>query len=197
MRIQNVMLLSLPILLCVLAVPGQAASLIGTSVTGSLVFTGDPSNYFDPGYFFVPPADLNSSGTTVTVSNSDVEFGYDDGIANAYSADFTANQLTVTDQVEGSGDNAGLTMMFTDSAFSNQSLVLASASSPFINNYSLTGNVVTLNSAGGSVTAGQTLTETFTFTAVPEPSTVGLLSIVVLLFGSYAAWRRCRVLSEG
>ncbi len=166
--------LPIAILLSVFAVPGNA-TLAGSSVTGSLQFSGDPSNYFDPGYGFVPSADLNASGTTVTVSNTAVEFGYDDGAANAFSADFTDHQLTITDVVEGSGSNLGFQMMFTDTAFANQYLIPVAGPLPLIDSYSIAGDVLTLNSPGGNVTAGQTFTASFTVAPIPEPSTLGLL----------------------
>ena len=100
-----------------------SASLVGTSVTGSLTFSGDPSNYFNPGYGFVPASGyLNFSGVTVTVSNSAVEFGYDDG-ASRISADFSDNKVTISDLIELSGPTNGFQMTFTDSAFGGKGLI--------------------------------------------------------------------------
>ncbi|MGC2659540.1 MAG: hypothetical protein WA324_16405, partial [Bryobacteraceae bacterium] len=125
MHIRISTLLSAAILFGALAFDGQSATLAGTSVTGSLVFPGDPSNYFNPGYGFAPPGDLNAidASPTVTISDAAVEFGYDDGFANAISADFTGNMLTVTDVVEGTGANLGFTMTFSDSAFAGLNLI--------------------------------------------------------------------------
>lgn len=163
------------IILSAFALSANAASLVGTSVTGSLMFPGDPSNYFDPGYGFAPSGDLNAidNSTTVPVSNSFVEFGYDDGVANALSADFTGTQLTITDVVEGTGTNFGFTMMFSDNSFAGYNLIPVN-SLTLIDSYSLAGSNLTVSSAGRNVTAGQTFSDTFYFSAVPEPSNLGL-----------------------
>lgn len=173
--------LSIAIVLSAFAVCGDPASLVGSSVTGSLNFAGNINNYFDPGYGFVPPADLNAAGTTVIISNSAVEFGYDDVVANAYSANFTNNQLTITDVVEGTGTNLPVTMTFTDAAFSNMYLVPVSTPT-LISTFSISGDVLTLSSKGGNVTQGQVFTDTFTIQPVPEPSTSGLLSLSLVAF---------------
>lgn len=168
-------------------VPGSAASLTGTSVTGSLTFPGDPSNYFDPGYQYAPGADLNALfGTTVTISDTAVEFGFDDTVANALSADFAGNTLTITDVVEGTVTNNALEMQFTDVAFANESLVPTSQTDSLIGGYSIAGEVLTINSSGGNVVAGQTFTDTFLLEAVPEASTLNLTATVGFLL---VLWR--------
>lgn len=166
------------ILLSIFALTMKASSLIGTSVTGSLTFTGDPSNYFDPGYGFVPPGYLNVSGITVTVSSTAVEFGYDDG-ANRFTADFTANGLTLSDLVEISGANSSFQMTFADTAFAKQYLIPVSNSLP-VTSYSIAGDVIALNFPGGNVTAGQTLTDTFRIAPVPEPSNIGFVGLAMI-----------------
>ena len=177
------------------AVAGHAATLVGTSVTGSLVFSGDPSmtNYFDPINGFAAPGDLNfiDNSTTVTISDTAVEFGYDDGVSNAFSADFSDHQLTITDLVEGTGTNFGFTMTFSDSAFSGQYLVPVN-SLTLIESYSSAAGVFTLSSTGGSVTAGETLTDTFNVASVPEPSTQGFVCLALLAFGTlvFRSFRR-------
>src|ERR1700761_5976794 len=86
-------------ILSAFAVAGHAATLVGTSVTGALIFSGDASmtNYFDPINGFAAPGDLNflDNSTTVTISDTAVEFGYDDGVSNAFSAGFSDHQLTI------------------------------------------------------------------------------------------------------
>ncbi len=162
-------------LMGILAVPGNAA-LVGSSVNGSLTFDGDPSNYFDPGYGFVPATGyLNTSGTTVTVSSSAVEFGFDDG-SSLISANFSDSQLIITDLIETSGPTNSFRMIFTDSAFSLQSLLRVSDSFP-LSDYSITGNVISLGYAGSTPNAGQTLTATFDFINSPEPASLGLISV--------------------
>ena len=167
------------ILLAVFALPGHSATLTGTLVTGSLTFAGDLSNYFDPGYGFVPATGyLNASGTTVTVSDRDVEFGFDDG-SSLISADFSGNLLTVSDLIESSGPTNGFQVSFTDSAFSGQYLNQVADNFPTYSD-SIAGDVLTLNYAGGNPTAGQTFAASFTLAPVPEPCAAGLVSLAVL-----------------
>jgi hypothetical protein len=155
------------------------ASLVGTSVTGSLTFSGDPSNYFNPGYGFVPATGyLNFSGITVSISDSAVEFGYDDG-SSRISADFSSNNLNISDLIELSGPTNGFQMTFTDTAFGGKYLIPSSHSFP-ISGYSLVGDVITLDYSGGNPTQGQTLTAAFTIDSIPEPSVLGLISISAL-----------------
>jgi len=188
------------IVLSAFAVPARAATLVGTSVTGSLVFSGDPStsNYFDPINGFAAPGDLNfiDNSTTVTISGAAVEFGYDDGVSNAFSADFSGHQLTITDMVEGTGTNFGFTMTFSDSAFSGQYLVPVN-NLTLIENYSSAAGVFTLSSTGGSVTAGETFADTFNVTSIPEPSTQGFVCLALLAFGILAFRSFRRVAESG
>ena len=178
MRNMKSTVFSVAILLFLFILPGNAA-LVGTSVNGSLTFDGDPSNYFDPGYGFVPATGyLNASGTTVTISNTAVEFGFDDG-SSRIAADFSGEQLTITDLIEAAGANNSFKMTFTDTAFSSLSLFDVYDSLP-IAARSLVGDVITVNYAGGTPTVGQTLTATFNIAPSPEPSTLGMLSISAL-----------------
>ena len=70
-------------------------------------------------------------------------------------------------------------MNFTDSAFSLQSLSRVSDSFP-LSDYSVTGNVITLDYAGGTPNVGQTLTATFDVVNSPEPSSLGFVSVSVV-----------------
>ena len=168
-------LLSIALLLSAFALPVNA-TLIGSSVDGSLTFGGDPSNYFDPGYGFVPATGyLNISGTTVTVSDSAVEFGFDDG-SNRISTNFSGNSVVISDLIETPGTNNGFQSMFADAAFTGQYLIPVSDSFP-LSLHSVIGDVMTLDYAGGNPAVGQTLTATFIVTPVPEPSTSGLVAI--------------------
>ena len=173
----NSTLLPVAILLSVFALPGNA-TLAGTSVTGSLVFSGDPSNYFDPGYGFVPAGYLNASGTTVTISDTAVEFGFNDG-SSLISADFSDNHLTIGDLIEISGPTNSFQMIFTDTAFTGQYLIPVSDGFP-LSDHSVTGDLMTLDYPGGNPSVGQTLTASFTVAPVPEPATAASLAISVL-----------------
>lgn len=186
MRNLSSMAVPAAILLSLFTLPGKAA-LVGTSVTGSLTFTGDPSNYFDPGYGFVPATGyLNTSSTTVTISNSAVEFGFDDG-DDLISADFTDNQLTISDLAESPLANNPFQMTFSDSAFAGQSL---SAISDSFVDYSLVGDLLTLNYGGGTPIVGQTLTASFNITPTPEPSSAGIVSVSALLALTFCVVRK-------
>ncbi len=65
------------------------------------------------------------------------------------------------------------------SAFAGQYLVPVSDSFP-LDGYSVVGDVMTLDCAGGNPMMGQTLTAAFDVAPVPEPSIGGSLSISVL-----------------
>ena len=152
------------------------ASLVGTSVTGSLVFSGDPANYFDPNNGFVPAAGyLNASGPTVTISSNAVEFGYDDG-ASRISADFSGNQITLGDLIELAGPANAFAVSFTDAAFTGQYLIPVSDSFP-LSSYSIAGDVLTLDYPGGTPNQGQDFSATFTIAPSPSSATACLFSV--------------------
>jgi hypothetical protein len=146
---------------------------------GSLTFSGDPSNYFDPGYGFVPPTGyLNSVGTTVAISDTAVEFGFDDG-SSRIAADFSDSQIAISDLTELSGPINSFVMTFTDTAFTGQYLVPVSDTFTLAS-YSLVGDVVAFDYAGGNPSAGQTFAATLTVAPIPEPSTCGFVSLSLL-----------------
>ncbi len=179
MQVKLSTLLSSAFLLSALVATADAASLVGTSVTGSLMFAGDPSNYFDPGYGFAPLTDLNAidNSTTVTISNTAVEFGYDDG-ANLITVDFTDNGVTMSDVVELTGSNVPITMTFTDPALVHE----YAPALPGI--FSISGDVLTANLPGGNVTMGQPpITYSSGLVPVPEPSTKGFVYLTLFAFG--------------
>ena len=148
----------------------QAAGLIGTSVTGKLMFAGGTTNYYDPANGFVPASGyLNSAGPTVTVASPAVEFGFNDNV-NLDTVNFSASQFTIEDVVEAGPSDAPFTMTFTDSAFAGMSFVKATDFFPGGLTYSVTGSTLTVNWAGGTVATGDDYTSTFTVKTVPEPS---------------------------
>ncbi len=172
-------------LLGICVFPVQAA-LLNTSVTGSLEFEGSSSNFFDPIYNFVPDGYLNSVGTTVTISNTAVEFGYNDS-ANLINANFTDNQLVISDLVEANGFNYPFTLQFTNAAFSG--LTITTVSDNFPLQYSLNNDVLTMNWSGGSV-IGQTFVGTYDLLSTPEPSSAGILLFSGLAIVAFARLRR-------
>ena len=150
--------------------PARAAGLIGTSVTGKLMFAANPANYYDPANGYVPASGyLNSAGPTVTVAAPAVEFGFNDNV-NLDTVNFSASQFTIEDVVETGPFDAPFTMTFTDSAFAGMTFVKATDFFPNGLTYSVSGTTLTVNWAGGTVTAGDDYTSTFTVKVVPEPS---------------------------
>ena len=155
-------------------IPGRA-SLLGTQVTGSLLFQGHPLNYFDPVNGFVPTGYENASGTTVKIAEPAIEFGAVFP-ANTDIANFTPTQLILTDIVNSSGNNVPFTISFVDTAFFG--MAVSKVSDTFANGgtvASLTGDVLTVAWNGSSVNAG-TLEAVYDFSSsAPEPSSFGLL----------------------
>ena len=157
---------------------GAKAQLAGTRVTGSIYFNGGfSSNGYDPVDGAVPAGFENTAGTTVTISNTAVEFGFAD-MYNADSADFTDLTLTVRDQVGGSGASPWV-QTFTDPGFSG---LVSKVSDTFGNGgvtASALGDTITLNWAGTNAT-GVTYAAVFNIGStlqVPEPSTWALLGL--------------------
>ena len=82
----------------------QAATVIGSSATGGLFFSGGSTNWFDAANGFVPAGFSNKTqGTTVTVVNPGTEFGFND-TANLDTVDITASQIIISDTVLNSGE---------------------------------------------------------------------------------------------
>ena len=110
---------------CLISLSSQAKAngLIGSSVTGSLVFTGLTANYFDPTNGFVPAGYENTAGTTVTIASPAVEFGFQDA-GNTDFTNFSATQFTVEDVLApgAGGTDTAFTMTFTDTAFTDSVL---------------------------------------------------------------------------
>jgi hypothetical protein len=159
------------------------ADLLGTSVSGTLSFPQDPTNWFDPANPFVPTGFLNVTGTTVVISNPDLEFGFDDGLS-AISVDFTGSKLLLKDDV-APFDGAPWIMTFSDSSFSG--LVLTTVSDRFgLRVAKLEGHQITLDWEGTSVAGTYTAEfDIATPAAVPEPSfmwlTLAVCAVVLVM----------------
>jgi hypothetical protein len=162
-----------------LTVGAAHASLTGTSVTGQLLFSGNPPNYFDPANGFVPAGFLNTSGPTVTISTTVPEFGYQDSVS-AIRADFGSSTLLLNDIYTGTGSSGQLsaTYKFTDAAFAG--LAVSTSSDTFLNggtSPSLVGTTLTIV-VPAFVPAGN---YNAVYVFVPEPGFVGAGSAALLL----------------
>ena len=170
-------LLSLAMFTFALTTPTWATSLLGTSVTGTLNIAGVPLNVYDPAFFLVPSGFLNTAGTTVTIQNPAVEFGFDNGF-NRNTTDFTDNGFTFSDRT--TVGSLALHLVFTDPAFAG--LTLSKISDTFPGggfSYSLVGNTITLDkTAFGS--DPKTYSAVFSLTSAPEPSSYALLLTALL-----------------
>jgi hypothetical protein len=160
-----------------------SASLIGSTVTGSMFVNNGSINYFDPANGGVPATGYTNSSSqsnsaTVTITGNKTEFGYHDG-ANTDSADFNGGNLTITDVSVSS--SVQIKYVFTDTAFAGLSLV--ETSDNFLNGgalATLVGTTLTVITPQ-FLTAG-TYSATFNLApaAVPEPATVALLGLGLL-----------------
>ena len=158
--------------------PAAAQGLDGTQVTGSLMF-GSPTNVFDPANGGVPAGFSNTAGTTVTVTEPQVEFGYQDA-GNLDTADFRNNQLIISDTTFNNLGNNPLEFTFTDPAFMNVSKTFDSFGGGGLT-YSLVGDVLTISAP--AITPGPiTQTAIFALNApVPEASTTVSLGLLLML----------------
>src|ERR1700733_7532596 len=112
--------------------PGMvsAATLTGSSVSGQMLISDSPPNYFDPANGFVPSGYGNSSphGPNNVTIGSGVEFGYQD-TANAITADFTGTGVTLQD-VSTSPLSVSISFLFTDTLFAGATITAGSDNFP-------------------------------------------------------------------
>lgn len=138
------------------ALPAQADN-TGSAVFGTLAFGANGAN---GGQYWSPQN---------TVIGAGVEYYYADA-ANIDTADFTATQLIINDQVQPNFNANGWKMTF--SGFSSMTLV-SSNFDPGLT-YSLTGGTIEVNWVGVP-DAPHNFTAVFDVTAVPEPATYALM----------------------
>ncbi len=82
--------------------------MIGTSVTGELLFDGDPAELLDPANLEVPGGYLNTAGTTVTISDPAVEFGFQDAHKTVHGGLHADSGVTFDLQQDQQGGNVDL-----------------------------------------------------------------------------------------
>jgi hypothetical protein len=160
-----------------LTVNAQAGGLIGTQVTGSAELNFIPENIFDPANGLVPAGYLNDAGTTVTISGTAIEFGAQNS-TNLFTADFTANQLIITDVASAPFGGTSFFMSFNDSALAGLSLTTVSDTFPNGVLPLLSGSTVSVVYTGTVVNADTSFQAVFNLgPVVPEPASWILLSI--------------------
>jgi hypothetical protein len=146
-------------------------------------FAGNATNLFDPINGHVPLGFSNTAGTTVTVVNPGVEFGFQDP-HNTITVDITSSQIIITDVLITNGTNGALTFTLKDSAFSN----ISSVSDNFAGgDFSLVGDTFTFTTS--SFPGPGTFNAVFNVGAVLEPSTWAMMILGFAGVG-YMAYRR-------
>ena len=179
-------------LLCLMLPASARADLVGTTVTGSLDFDADGLNFYNPAMGFVPAGFQNSAGaqnsnTVVIVGGN--EFGFTDGI-NTDVTSFSSTGFTFTQTSIIPGKNINIILTMTDPAFTGVSLI--SSTFPGLT-FAISGDQITVDIPDITVSAGEVLTASFNATstsAVPEPSTYGLMLIGFGFLGLVMAIRR-------
>jgi hypothetical protein len=162
------------------------ATLVGSSVTGTLFtpVTNTTTNYFDPAHGEVPPGYGNSAGTTVTIGNPVVEFGWlqgggtvaapgIDSIAVNFSGTM-GTTVTLTENINA-GEQSGVSgfqTVLTDPAFTG--LWIRKISDNFAQggvNASLVGDQLTLTVGGSACISACTwpASQTAKFSLSPVP----------------------------
>ena len=153
------------------------ASLLGSQVTGLLNVAGWNGNAFDPnnGGFFGPPPPgyLNSAGTTVTIAEPAIEFGFGSA-PMIMSANFSATSLTIFQPmgIFPDGRNDAFHIVFTDLAFSAFSSVSLDGSTFPGLIFSLSGDTLTIDQSVFDLLLPRSATFTF---SVPDGGASALL----------------------
>jgi hypothetical protein len=190
------------VMMCMAALAAAApasASLVGASVTGSLIFPGfEGVNYYDPANGFVPGGAPNAAAPTVTVIDPGVEFQFADGFSHLntdvgeYSVDVLQSPIAAP------GLSNGWTVLLTG-------LTLPDQPELRLTGVAITSTIPGLTSAFGprwvSLTADQgplpaegwNAHAVLTFTDAPEPKLALPLGIALLMVSLWKAKQRfCR-----
>lgn len=179
-----------------LALPASAG-VLGTDVTGSLLFGEIRTNFFDAANTFVPAGCKNAdaNGGPVTVSDPAVEFCFADS-ANRDSANFTDGVLTVRDEILTGAISWIMEFVFApgavsavsalDSNFRPGSLMFAFANDKLTIEY----NGARQPDEAGDFAAQYRLAPGAAV-AIPEPAPIALLLFGIVMLG-HARSRRNR-----
>jgi hypothetical protein len=172
------------------------------TMTGSLMFQGATTNYYDPAEGLALPGssnDLANSPTVTLVGGTTATFGYQDFV-NTDTAAFTAGQLDIENMLGpdlgfGQG-SASWTQEFTASAtgFFTGWTLSSSNFDPATLTWNLDPTSTTLTVMwGGTSTGNSTFDAIFTssrISPVPVPNVGAGLPGLALVFGGILAWRR-------
>lgn len=167
------------------------AGLIGATVTGTLNFGSNSTNYFDPAGGIVPAGYGNSAPANHVnvVIGGGTEFGI--FTTSALTANFSDTQLVISNVNMIVVGYVPWVMTFSSTAFGGQNLSLVSQTfAPGLTS-SLVGNLITINWAGnGSVPSGTSMQATYNIgtVGVPDGGATALLLAGALL--TLAAGRR-------
>jgi hypothetical protein len=160
----------------------HALPLLGANVEGKFLLNGGPDNLFDEEFGHVPTTGFgNSPGfpgnglTTVPISDSVVEFGYQ-GSVTRFTTDFTGvGGVTVT-ATDVPATFTHVTMTFASPGFIGLAFAPVHIDGTN-NNCSFATNTITCNVTAGP---GPGFTSTYSFSSVaqvPEPASLTLLTL--------------------
>lgn len=181
----------------------NADTLLGTDVTGQMVFTFLNVNYFDPANFSVPASGYGNSVSpnNVKIVDPGTEFGYDDGLVKI-TADFTGSTLTITDRclVSSCTRSIPIFFIFTDSAFTSPTKVSDSFQNGGLN-LLMTGETIEFDWAGFPESFPMDTDEQAVFSfgtpaATPERGSVSLLGLALLGVAALKLKKNCLALSK-
>jgi hypothetical protein len=190
-KYKNFLWIAMGLANCFMMSSSALALTVGTPITGSLNFDGNPPNFYDPANGGVPTGQgyLNASdqqnSPTVSLSNTAVEFGYTDA-NNTDTANFTTTgptTTTLTIQDVSSLASAPEEQTFISNGFIGATLTQISDTFPAGNGITISGDQITFNAPQISSAGIYTAEYVINTTRVPfEFSPVSGLAIGITSF---------------